>query len=288
MNTHSHHFPLTRLLAAVVAACALSLVLMAASASALTTSDLAITSTAPTGVKYGDKVAYTVTTTTSSTSPVVLSVDSGSSSVCKLTSGVVSVTGAGTCKIAADQVADATYDVGHVTQSFDISKAALTITASSSATFYGGITPSFTAYYAGFVPGDSASSLKTKPTCSSTGNLTSNPGVYPTTCTGAVTPNYTVTYAAGTFSISQAPLVLVPSAKSKVGKLPTKFTLAGFGWQAFDDEISNDLTGKPKCKVPAAAKKKAGTYKITCTAGSLKSLNYSFSFAPGILVVKKK
>jgi hypothetical protein len=261
---------------------------MASSASAaLTPSDLAFTSTAPSGVKYGDKVAYTPVATTLSTSPVTYSIDSSSSTVCKLTTGVVSVQTAGTCKIVAAAVEDATYEAGTASQSFSIAKVPLTITTSSSSTFFGGVTPSFSAYYNGFVNGDTASKLKKAPTCTSTGVVTSNPGVYPTTCSGAESPNYTFTYVPGTFTVSQSALVLIPSATVHLGKLPKKFTLTGYGWQAWDDEASNDVLGKPKCKVPASAKKKAGTYKITCTKGTLKSLNYALSLAPGILTVKK-
>jgi hypothetical protein len=262
---------------------------MAASASAaLTPSDLAFDSTAPTGVKYGDTIAYTPHATTLSTSSVVYSIDSGSAAVCKLTAGVVSVTGAGNCKVKAHADADATYDVGDVSQTFAVAKVPLTITASSSSNFYGGIVPSIAAFYSGFVNGDSSSKLKTKPTCSTTAIVVSNPGTYPTICEKAASDNYTFTYVAGTYAITQSPIVLVPSAKSKVGKLPTKFTLSGFGWQAYDDEASNDILGKPKCKVSKLAKKKAGVYPITCTIGKLTSLNYSITLATGILVVKKK
>jgi hypothetical protein len=200
---------------------------------------------------------------------------------------VVSVTGAGTCKINATQPADDTYLAGTATQSFSIAKVPLAITASSSSNFFGGVVPTILPFYSGFVNGDSASKLKTRPTCSTPAINVSNPGIYETKCEKADSPNYTFSYTAGTYTISKAPLVLVPSAKVHLGKLPKKYNLAGSGWQAWDDEFSNDLQGKPSCKVPSKAKRKPGIYKITCTVGKLKSLNYSLSFAPGILIVKK-
>lgn len=288
MNTHSHSFPLSRVSAAIIAVCALLIVPAIALAEPTLPANVSFTTTAPSGVKYGDKVAYTPAGTSDSPTPAVsIAVDSSSSAVCKMTSGVVSVTGAGTCKLNASQPADDTYLAGTATQSFSVAKAPLSITASSSSNFFGGSVPSIVAFYNGFVNGDSSSKLKTKPTCSTTAITVSSPGTFPTTCAKAESPNYTFSYTDGTYVISQAPLVIMPSAKVHVGKLPKKYTLTGFGWQGWDDEVSNDLAGKPNCKVPSKAKRKPGIYKITCTAGKLKSLNYSISFAPGYLIVKK-
>ena len=64
MNTHSISFPLSRVIAAIVAACALLVVPAAAQAAPTTDANLEFTSTAPSGVKYGDKVSYTPTTAT--------------------------------------------------------------------------------------------------------------------------------------------------------------------------------------------------------------------------------
>ncbi|MBJ7354441.1 MAG: hypothetical protein JHC98_06410 [Thermoleophilaceae bacterium] len=288
MNTHSHSFPLTRVLAAVIAACALLIVPAAAQAVPTDPTNLAFTSTAPTGVKYGDKLAYQVVANSDNTvTPITFAVDASSSTVCKLTGDIVSVLGAGTCKINADQVEADPFLAGTATQSFSIAKASLSITASSSSNFFGGSVPSIAAFYSGFVNGDSSSKLKTKPSCSTTAIAVSHPGVYPTSCSKAESPNYSFTYTGGTYTISLAPLVIVPSAKVHLGKLPKKYTLTGYGWQGWDDDVSNDLAGKPNCKVPSKAKRKPGIYKISCTAGKLKSLNYAITFAPGYLIVKK-
>jgi hypothetical protein len=286
MKTHSFQLPHSRLFAAVFAVSALLLAVSASSAMALTASDLAFTSTAPSGVTYGDKIAYNVTTSSSSTGTLTLSIDSGSSSVCKLTGSVVSVTGAGTCKIKADQTADATYDVGAVSQSFSVAKAALTVTASSASAFYGADLATITPAYSGFVNGDSSSKLKTKPTCASTSIPLSPAGTYPTTCKSAASDNYSFTYVDGTYRQLLAPLVIIPTATIKVGKTP-KFKLSGFGWQGFDDEDGNDLTGKVKCFVSKSAKRKPGFYKLSCSIGSLKSADYAITIGPGLLTVKK-
>lgn len=288
MNTDSFNFPISRLLAAVFAACALSLVLVVSVASAAT-SNLAFTSTAPSGVKYGDTVAYApAASATDSTGAVTYAIDAGSSSVCKLTAGVVSVTGAGNCKIVATQAADATYDLTTASQTFAVAKVPLTMYALSASNFYGGVAPSFGPIYTGFVNGDSSSKLKTKPSCSTTAIVVSSPGVYDTKCSGAASDNYTFSYVNGSYTIVQAPLIVQPHATVKLGKKPKAYDLTGYGWQAWDDEFSNDLSGQPKCKYPKSALKKPGTYALNCEIGKLTSLNYAITVIPGVLKVKKK
>lgn len=288
MNTHFSKFPLSRVIAVAFAATALCMSVLAASASAAT-SDLAFTSTAPTGVKYGATVAYTpVASSTNSTGAITYAIDSGSAAVCKLTTGVVSVTGAGTCKIVATQAADVTYDLTTANQSFSVAKSALTVTALSSSNFYGGVAPSFGPIYSGFVGSDTSSNLKTKPTCSTTAIVVSNPGAYETKCSGAAADNYSFTYVNGSYSIVKSPLIVVPSATVKLGRSPKSITLTGYGWQAWDDEFSNDLNGRPKCSFPKAAKKKPGKYQLKCSIGKLTSANYALTLIPGVLKVKKK
>ena len=90
-------------------------------------------STAP-----GDAVAggpdYTPTATASSALPVALTIDASSSSVCAITAGVVSFTGAGSCVIDANQAGNANYDAAPlVQQTFTVAKASQTVTFTSTA-----------------------------------------------------------------------------------------------------------------------------------------------------------
>ena len=82
-----------------------------------------------------------------------------------------------------------------------VNKAPLTITASSATMAPGGSVPAITPTYSAFVNGDTASSLTTRPTCSTTATSSSAPGNYPSTCSGAVDPNYNFTYVAGTIAV---------------------------------------------------------------------------------------
>ncbi|MGP8173543.1 MAG: Ig-like domain repeat protein, partial [Terracidiphilus sp.] len=88
--------------------------------------------------------------------------------------------------------------------SVSVNKAALTVTASSASISYGSPVPAITPGYSGFVNGDSPASLTTLPTCSTTYTVGSAPGIYPTTCPGAVGANYSISYTAGTVMVTAA------------------------------------------------------------------------------------
>jgi hypothetical protein len=80
----------------------------------------------------------------------------------------------------------------------------LTITASSPTMTAGRTVPAITASYSGFVNGDSAASLPIAPTCWTSATQWSPPGTYPTYCSGAADPDYTIdvsSYQNGTLTI---------------------------------------------------------------------------------------
>lgn len=90
------------------------------------------------------------------------------------------------------------------TDTLTIKPAPLTITADNQSTVYGEAIPPlglFTCY--GLVNGDTPASLTTQP-MSTTTTLTrgESVGVYPIYISGAVDPNYTITYIDGTFTIT--------------------------------------------------------------------------------------
>ena len=71
-----------------------------------------------------------------------------------------------------------------------------------------------TAAYSGFVNGDTSASLTTAPTCSTTATSASPVGSYPTSCSGAVDPNYAISYINGSLQVGPAPLVVTASSAS--------------------------------------------------------------------------
>ena len=104
---------------------------------------------------------------------------------------------------------------------FRVNPAPLTVTPADQAGVYGDPGPALT-WTANFVNGDQNSSLTTQPTCSSTGSsnaagdLSSPAGTYSITCNGAVDPNYTISYGAGTLSISTEDVTLTYAGDSVV------------------------------------------------------------------------
>jgi hypothetical protein len=145
-------------------------------------------------------------------------------------------TGVGPCTITATApagtVGSNSYSVASVTQSFTITPAVLTVTATSFPSVpYGTPIPALTYSVTGFEPGDSAASVlgSTAPALSTTASQGSSPGGYPITIsTGSLAAaNYSFYFVNGTLTIVPAPLLTVtPSAISfgsvTLGSITTK------------------------------------------------------------------
>ena len=132
-----------------------------------------------------------------------------------------------------------------------MARASLTVTASSPVTTYGTV-PVITPGYAGFVNGDTASSLTTAATCSTT-DVVSSPvagSPYASSCSGAVDPNYTMSYAAGSVTVSQAPLTVTAASGSvPYGSNPPAVTPIYAGFKGGD--TASSLTTQPTCSTTA-------------------------------------
>ncbi|HEX3538948.1 MAG TPA: MBG domain-containing protein [Acidimicrobiales bacterium] len=99
---------------------------------------------------------------------------------------------------------DPNYVFGYLDGTVTVHPASLTVTAPNRTRAYGSANPALAPAYQGLVPGDTAASLTTAPTCATTATTTSLPGSYPITCNGGVSPNYTFTYVAGTLTVTKA------------------------------------------------------------------------------------
>ena len=88
---------------------------------------------------------------------------------------------------------------------------ALSITASSATINWGTGVLTITPIVVGLLPGDTVASLSGL-TCSTTYKATSNAGTYPTSCSGAANPAYTVSYVSGSLIVKQvAAAILTPT-----------------------------------------------------------------------------
>ena len=133
------------------------------------------------------------------------------------------------------------------------------ITASSGTVAYGTAPPTITASYSGFVNGDTAASLTTPPTCSTTATATSLVGSYDSSCSGAVDANYTITYQTGTVQVAAVTVVITASSPSMTygGSVPT-ITPSYSGFVNGDTAAS--LTTPPTCATTATSSSSVGAY----------------------------
>src|SRR3989442_13247651 len=90
------------------------------------------------------------------------------------------------------------------------------VTADDQTKAYGAPNPPLTVRYSGFVNGDTAASLVTPPTVSSTATAASGVGTYPITASGAVAGgNYTITYANGGLTVTPSVLMVTADGQTK-------------------------------------------------------------------------
>ena len=153
-------------------------------------------------VTYG---ASPVSLSASSTSS--LAVAFAASGTCSVNGSTLTYTGAGACTVTASQPGNTSFQAATpVQQTVTVNQAPLTITASSpSAVAYGAAVPTITGTYAGFVNAETKwTGLTARATCTTTYTTSSDPGSYPTSCSGAVGVNYSITYPAGAFTVNKA------------------------------------------------------------------------------------
>jgi FtsP/CotA-like multicopper oxidase with cupredoxin domain len=177
---------------------------------------------------------------------------------------------------------NANYAITYVAGSVTVGGVPLTITASSANVAFGAPIPAITPTVVGLVNGDTVASLGPL-VCSTTAVQGSPVGTYPTSCSGAVNPNYTtINYVGGTVTITAVPLTITANnATRAVGAPNPLFTAAYAGFVNGDTAAS--LTGTLSCTTTAIATSPAGNYPITCSGQT--SVNYTITYVPGTLTV---
>ena len=161
-----------------------------------------------------------------------------------------------------------------------ITPAGLTITASSGTMVFGGTVPVITPAYVGLTGGNLAPA--TPPTCTTLATSTSPVGSYASSCTGAVDPNYTITYVPGTVTVTAATLHITASGGTMMygGVVPAV------------TPIYVGLTGgnvapatPPTCTTTATSTSAVGTYPTTCSGAV--DANYTITYTAGSIVISK-
>ncbi len=161
------------------------------------------------------------------------------------------------------------------------------ITADNQTKVYGAALPTLTASYTGFANGDTAASLTTQPTLTTTATATSHVAgnLYPIKVSGAADPDYTISYSPSELSVTPAPLTITADDQSIVygDALPTlTSTTTGF----VNGDTSSILTSQPKLSTMATATSGVleSPYPIT-VGGAAVGPDYSISYVTGNLAV---
>jgi hypothetical protein len=171
-----------------------------------------------------------------------------------------------------------------------VKQKALTITASSATVTYGDAVPTITPSYAGFITGDNENnSLSTPPSCSTT--YTKGSGVsgspYQTSCTGAVSANYSPGYVPGSVTVGRAKLTVTADDKTHQYSDPPPaltYKITGF----VNGDPASVVSGSASCSTTGSQTVQAGSYPISCDASGLSASNYTFTPAPGTMAVTQE
>src|SRR5204862_502887 len=136
------------------------------------------------------------------------------------------------------------YTISYAAGTLTVTPAALTVKANDATRAYGAANPTLTASYTGFVNGDTAASLTTPPTMSTTATASSAVGTYPITATGPVSANYAFSYAAGALTVTPAALTMTANDKTRAyGAANPTLTVSYSGFVNGDTAAS--LTSAP-------------------------------------------
>ena len=186
----------------------------------------------------------------------------------------------GNYSITTTSAADVNYTISYVAGILSITKVPLTITVEDKTKVYGAILPVLTVAYTGLVNGDAAPS--TLPAISTTALASSPVGTYSITATGAVDPNYTISYVVGKLAVTKAILTITAEDKSKLyGAAVPALTYTYSGLVNGDAAPSTT----PSIITTALASSPVDSYPITVSAAA--DANYTINYVPGILIVDK-
>ena len=186
--------------------------------------------------------------------------------------------------ITASGAADLDYSISYASGTLNVTPVALSITANNQTKVYGANLPTLTVSYSGFVNGDTAASLDTTPTLSTTAAATSAVGVYGITASGATDSDYTISYVAGSLTVTSAGLTITAVSQTKVyGAALPALTASYSGFVNGDTAAS--LTTPPTLTTTATASSHVSGNPYAITASGAADSNYSISYVAGTLTV---
>lgn len=227
-------------------------------------------------VTYGAS-AFTLAASASSGLPVVYTIVSGPAT---LSGDTLTVTGAGTVVIAADQPGDATFAAAAtVTQSLTVNRATLMLTADDASRVYGASNPTLAVTPVGFVNGDTLASLAGL-TLTTAATPASGVGSFAITPAGATSANYDITFVDGTLAVTPAALTITANDAAGVAGEPLPAFTA-----RFDGLVNGDAPSVVSGLTLSTATdgRTAGSFAITAAGAT--AANYAITLVPGTLTV---
>jgi len=172
----------------------------------------------PAAGAYGVKPITLSATGGASGNPVTFSRISGPATV---SGAKLTIIGAGTVVVAANQAGNATYAAAaQATQTMVVAKAVLTLTAANASRYVGQVNPAFTGSFSGFVNGDTAAKAVTgNANYSTTAAVSSPPGSYPITpAKGTLAAaNYSFAFKKGTLTVKSKGTTATPAITPATG-----------------------------------------------------------------------
>jgi len=170
------------------------------------------------------------------------------------------------------------YQLTQPTTTANITPASLTVTADNKSKASGAPVPELTVGYSGFVDGETASSLVTLPTITTTAAAGSPGGIYPITPSGAASLNYAIVYVPGVLTVAPAAPVITGITED-TGVSPTDgvtadTTLALMGTAEPNNTVSVFQAGITFGITTASA---SGTWSLDCRDTPLPEGRYQFT-----------
>ena len=159
----------------------------------------------------------------------------------------------------------------------------MTVQADDQAKVYGEANPTLTLTYVGFVNGEDATILDTTPTVSTTATSTSSVGTYEIVVAGGSAPNYAITAAAGTMTITKAMLIAIADDQvMRTGDTVPTLTISYDGFVNGDTETEIDVA--PAISTEVTSTSPSGLYDILLSGGE--DNNYDLTLINGTLTVE--
>jgi large repetitive protein len=180
------------------------------------------------------------------------------------------------------------YAAATATVVIDVARAPLTITAQNKTKVYGAGNPTLTAAYAGFVNGDTAASLDTPVSLSTSATSSSPVGTYTIAANGVADANYTIAHVNGTLTITRANLTVRADDKSRPVNQPNPPLTATYTGFVNGDTVAS-LDSPVNLSTIATQSSPAGTYPIVASGAAdadylITHLNGTLSVTPAFSV----